>query len=81
MSSVALARELASTLMLLQDTYAAVRRKEAEIEALELAHAEEIKSKQNEIDALNARLLLNQLMQYVRPPDAPAEAPSDEYSV
>ena len=84
MSEAVLACELARTLNVLQDTYSALRRKEAELETLQTAHAEELKLKQCEIDALNARLLLNQIMQYVKPeadvkPISDAKPTSDDY--
>lgn len=79
-SQSALVHELATTLHLLQDTYGAVRRKEAELEALQLAHAEELKAKQLEIDSLHARLLLNQIMQIVKPGQEACAPPStDDY--
>jgi hypothetical protein len=73
MSAYALTKELATTLMLLQDTYGAVRNREEEMEALK----EELRVKQLEIDSLNARLLLNQIMQYVKQPET--ESTSEEY--
>lgn len=66
--------------MTLQDTYDAVRQKEAELEALKQAHEAELKAKQLEIDSLNAKMLLNQIMQFVKPEVAPTESPpTDEY--
>ena len=71
MSSYVLTRELAATLMLLQDTYDAMRKKEDELNALK----EQLSAKQVEVDSLNARLLLNQIMQFVKP----AEPASEDY--
>ena len=77
MISFTLTKELAATLMQLQDTYDALRQKQDEVDALKRAHESELKAKQLEIDSLNARLLLNQILQYVKP--AEASPPSDDY--
>lgn len=67
-----LTKELATTLMLLQDTYDAVRRKEDELSALK----DQLQAKQLEIDSLNAKILLNQIMQFVKPVE-PAQDSED----
>ena len=83
MSNMTLVKELFTTSMLLQDTLAAVRRKESEMDALRSAHEEELKVQNNEIDSLKTQILLMQmLVQGTMPqPTAEPKVESDEYTV
>lgn len=82
MSNITIAKELFTTSMLLQDTYAAMRRKESDMEALKAAHEEEIKSHNLEIDSLKTQIMLMQMLVHgTIPKSTEPKVESDEYTV
>lgn len=81
--SLTITNELFKTSMLLQDTYVSARKKEHDMEALRLAHDEEVKSLNLEIDSLKTQILLMQmLVQGTLHKTAPEpKAETEEYTV